>query len=274
MADDTIPAVKRCSKCGESKPAAEFYRRKTRAGRECIYSECKFCIIKRQKAHYTANKDKLSDYYKEYRKRHAEKIRRRRSEYFFENHEHNLEINRAYKSTRRAELAAKSREYAQLNPGKVKDAKRRRYELNRDEILKKNRTAAALRRQINHDAELARERAYRERNPDRIRVTRKRWKLNNPHAVQAQSKRRRALKSAVPGSLSASEWRSLVERSSRCHWCKRKWTKERRPTLDHVVPLSKGGLHVIGNAVCSCRSCNSRKNNRLANPLTAEAILL
>ena len=37
------------------------------------------------------------------------------------------------------------------------------------------------------------------------------------------------------------------------------------PTIDHVLPLSAGGSHTIGNVVLACRSCNSKKGN---NPLT------
>lgn len=32
--------------------------------------------------------------------------------------------------------------------------------------------------------------------------------------------------------------------------------------VDHVVPKSRGGLHVWENVVASCRRCNSRKENR------------
>ena len=30
--------------------------------------------------------------------------------------------------------------------------------------------------------------------------------------------------------------------------------------LDHVIPLSKGGLHDWSNIVLSCRTCNARKS--------------
>jgi len=32
--------------------------------------------------------------------------------------------------------------------------------------------------------------------------------------------------------------------------------------VDHVVPRSRGGLHVWENVVAACRRCNSRKENR------------
>lgn len=34
-------------------------------------------------------------------------------------------------------------------------------------------------------------------------------------------------------------------------------------SLDHVIPVSKGGNHSIGNMMSLCRSCNSSKGNRL-----------
>lgn len=36
-----------------------------------------------------------------------------------------------------------------------------------------------------------------------------------------------------------------------------------RATLDHILPLSKGGLHTRANVRCLCMFCNIRKNNRV-----------
>jgi 5-methylcytosine-specific restriction endonuclease McrA len=44
----------------------------------------------------------------------------------------------------------------------------------------------------------------------------------------------------------------------RCQYCNR--TAE---NIDHVVPRSRGGPHAWENVVASCRSCNSRKEDRL-----------
>jgi HNH endonuclease len=35
------------------------------------------------------------------------------------------------------------------------------------------------------------------------------------------------------------------------------------PCVDHVVPVSRGGPEHIDNYVLSCKSCNSRKRDRL-----------
>jgi len=46
----------------------------------------------------------------------------------------------------------------------------------------------------------------------------------------------------------------------RCQYCDRP-----AENLDHVIPRSRGGTHTWENVVASCRSCNARKENRLAH---------
>jgi predicted nucleic acid-binding Zn ribbon protein len=36
----------------------------------------------------------------------------------------------------------------------------------------------------------------------------------------------------------------------------------RAPELDHIIPLSVGGLHVRTNVQCACHACNMKKRNR------------
>jgi 5-methylcytosine-specific restriction endonuclease McrA len=35
------------------------------------------------------------------------------------------------------------------------------------------------------------------------------------------------------------------------------------PTIDHIVPVSKGGNHTMDNVMLLCRSCNSVKGNKI-----------
>lgn len=54
----------------------------------------------------------------------------------------------------------------------------------------------------------------------------------------------------------------------RCHLCKKKVHKSKRapdrmsPSLDHIVPLTKGGKHEKSNVATAHFGCNARKNNR------------
>jgi 5-methylcytosine-specific restriction protein A len=47
-----------------------------------------------------------------------------------------------------------------------------------------------------------------------------------------------------------------------CHYCRRA-VGTRALTLDHVVPLTRGGRSVRGNMVASCKDCNSKKQSLL-----------
>ena len=53
-----------------------------------------------------------------------------------------------------------------------------------------------------------------------------------------------------------------VRDSSRCQYCGRRFSTSEL-SLDHVVPLSKGGATSWENVVCACLPCNVRKGNRV-----------
>lgn len=54
----------------------------------------------------------------------------------------------------------------------------------------------------------------------------------------------------------ASDRRSLLTKSNQCHWCGQ-FLILRTSTLDHRVPLSRGGLDNACNWVLACLHCNS-----------------
>jgi 5-methylcytosine-specific restriction endonuclease McrA len=47
-----------------------------------------------------------------------------------------------------------------------------------------------------------------------------------------------------------------------CHYCGRP-AKARELTMDHVVPLARGGRSTKGNLVPACKDCNNRKKSLL-----------
>lgn len=52
-------------------------------------------------------------------------------------------------------------------------------------------------------------------------------------------------------------WKRQLARGS-CYYCGRK-VPPAELTLDHIVPLIRGGKSVRGNIVPACKECNSRK---------------
>ena len=49
---------------------------------------------------------------------------------------------------------------------------------------------------------------------------------------------------------------------NRCQYCGRKFSSSEL-SLDHVIPISRGGKSTWDNVVCACLPCNVRKGNKL-----------
>ncbi len=107
----------------------------------------------------------------------------------------------------------------------------------------------------NRSRESAKKRAWYAAHRERARETRRRWGRDNPELAALHVSRRRA---QTDSGIPASEWRRfLAGRRDRCVYCGR---LDDRLTLDHVVPLSRGGQHEPANLVWACRDCNLRKH--------------
>lgn len=52
-------------------------------------------------------------------------------------------------------------------------------------------------------------------------------------------------------------WNTLVSRGV-CYYCGKKVPPEEL-TMDHIVPLSRGGKSTKGNIVPACKECNNKK---------------
>jgi len=89
---------------------------------------------------------------------------------------------------------------------------------------------------------------------------------NAPHSARRRAKQRRA-----ECSLTVAEWQVVKSiYGHRCVYCKRKL---KRLTMDHVIPLSRGGSHTKENVVPACSRCNSSKGANSA-PQFQRALLL
>jgi 5-methylcytosine-specific restriction endonuclease McrA len=115
--------------------------------------------------------------------------------------------------------------------------------------------------------------AWRERNRDSLNVyerdyyaslpveqkqkwlaTRSRYRAAKPHVGRSKAATRRS-RIAGNGILAVSEkdWRRLLSRP--CSVC----GERDGATVDHIIPIARGGRHSIGNLQMLCRSHNSSK---------------
>ncbi|MBI1847308.1 MAG: HNH endonuclease [Candidatus Rokubacteria bacterium] len=70
--------------------------------------------------------------------------------------------------------------------------------------------------------------------------------------------------------LRLSQWWKRRISSGLCHYCRRQ-VGPRALTMDHVVPLGRGGRSSRGNAVPACKACNTKKQSLV--PVEWEAYL-
>ncbi len=62
--------------------------------------------------------------------------------------------------------------------------------------------------------------------------------------------------------LRASQWWKRKKATGICYYCKEKF-KPSELTMDHIVPIIRGGRSTKGNLVPSCKSCNNKKKHQL-----------
>ncbi len=135
--------------------------------------------------------------------------------------------------------------------------------------------------------------AWRAANPERVKAyhaaNRERrneysaaWRAANPDYVKAYHKteagrvtraraaaKRRGLLATCDATLTAQEWAGIIlAYEGRCAYCKVKLRegglkKGNKLTMDHVIPLARGGTHTASNTVPSCAQCNSRKGAKM-----------
>ncbi len=90
------------------------------------------------------------------------------------------------------------------------------------------------------------------------------YERNTEHAKNNASRNgevRRARQRNLPAfKVSEREWRRLCQRyDNRCAYC-----GERNPLQrEHVIPISRGGQHSIGNLLPACKLCNLAKGTKL-----------
>ena len=62
--------------------------------------------------------------------------------------------------------------------------------------------------------------------------------------------------------LRKSQWWKRRRSTGVCHYCGNK-VSPRELTMDHIVPIVRGGKSTKGNIVPACKACNNKKKHSL-----------
>jgi 5-methylcytosine-specific restriction endonuclease McrA len=137
------------------------------------------------------------------------------------------------------------------NPDKVREYTRRYYAKNSGKPEFKERQYAA-------------NRVWRKANPEKRRELKDAWVKANPEKNAEYLHRRKARKAAVVSDLTDTQWQAILAfhssaEGTRCAYC---FGVCEKVSVDHVVPIVKGGGHTATNVVPACLPCNWSKRDK------------
>lgn len=138
----------------------------------------------------------------------------------------------------RERLLEQSKNYALANPEKTKARQKRWRDANKVHITAKNKRNYLARKE-HYDANRAK---WRKEN---------RLKWNSYRRARYAKEKENGIFLILN-----KEYKKLNNQP--CFYCG-SWNQ---PTIDHVIPIARGGRHSIGNIVVACKPCNSQKNKR------------
>lgn len=234
--------LRHCTVCGQDKPESEYYVQVKATGRRFTY--CKACHYEKTLEWQAKNREKVAAIARANYAADPEKFRARSRAY------HASEAGQTFVKAREQlpETRAARRAYKAANREKIKAAAKAYREANRDKIRASNE-------------------AYREANRAIVNERLRRWIEANPERyreIQLEGKHRRRTRIAGNGgSFTAAEWEGIKEAHDyRCVKCHRR-EPDIALTVDHIVPVSKGGTSYPFNLQPLCKPCNSRKHAKL-----------
>jgi len=215
-----------CSACRAWKPVDAYSRRQRSP--DGYQANCKACSSARFRTWTEENPDKVRAQRRAYAEANRDKIRDYRHIYDAEHRKERLAYIHAYDKANRARKRERRKEYYRNNP----------------EAQQRDRRAV---------------KEYQRAHPEKQRERERKWIKANPDKKRAAVHRRRAREQASEGSFTDVEWIALKASYNYTCLCCGKREPEIRLTVDHVIPLEKGGSNFISNIQPLCGSCNSAK---------------
>jgi hypothetical protein len=213
--------------------------------KECIYchkilSLDNFHIAK---DHKDGHDSRCKKCVKEYRFKNRERIKKQRAQFYRDNKERINQTNREYYGKNKAEMNAKMRKWRKDNLEKAKAYNIKHYHSHRQERIEYS---------INWIKE----------NPDKYKEYVRKHHQN--HLPEHAERQRRRYAQKINNGCEKTDYREIYERYNyTCQICGKENLSGFDLTIDHILPIAKGGPHVAENLQVACRSCNCRKGAKI-----------
>jgi hypothetical protein len=242
--------TKQCNKCKEYKPLDNFsiYKR----SKDGLRWECRECRNINDKIYRKNNYERLKQKGKSWRDAHRLELNAKNKKYYYENHDKVIEYSRRHYKEHAKEENARVTKFRKEHPEETK-AYNKQYHLDNKEKEKEY--------QEQHKEQIAQNKKnYYLRNKEKCKERSSQWEKSHREKYNRWHKNRDLRKRSASGNgISHEDWETILERDKKCLWCEALDDL----TLDHVIPIAKGGKHDISNAQVLCRKCNSKKNTKI-----------
>lgn len=262
MLDST---TKRCTKCGEEKPATPEYFFRSSVSKSGLCFSCKVCDkiysdqYNRAKGHKPKNYGLVENGNRRCIKCHEWKPDT--LEHYYADKSKPSGKNPVCKACNNK----RKQEWRLNNPDKVKEGSRRQRQRTTPEQRVKDNAYQLARYHANPQAASNRYKKYYKRKRDYHLERGKKYKSANPDKVRANEQRRRTREHQLPNTLTASEWHhALGFFNCACAYCGNQQGFWNRIEVEHFVPVTAPNCpgSTKDNILPACRHCNSSKNNR------------
>lgn len=227
---ERVPAAhKRCGRCGRLRPLDDFFRDRSRPdGR---YPTCKPC----RKEYDEARKAAKAAYDREYRAKHADRLREYDRARSVRRKEWKADYDRKYRGSNKAKIVRRQREWYLKNKDRV------------DEYLREQRRKTAARK-AEYD---------------------KRYLRENRQKVYAHNRNRQ---NRLNGNGGQHTDRDILDKLAfygyRCLYCGANLS-DGLFHVDHMWPVVRGGSNSWENIAVACRGCNKSKYTKTAGEYIA-----
>ena len=264
-------STKTCRVCSEAKDLTEFYV--APSNKDGLANLCKACQKVKNKAAYAANAERNREYSRNYRQEHLEERNEYNRKYRVENRER---LDQYVQGWRAAGNKAK-RSLQSIERQKTKH--RERYATDaeyRQKCLEHSKKS----RQKHPELKRQRDKAWVEANRDKYRAYISAYLKNKRKTdsewVEKQSAYRKVrrtqkweqdalskgwVRSSVKERISTESYNRLrAWQQNHCYFCNQPMEK---PTLEHILPRSRGGSDATQNVALTCASCNFTRQAKI-----------